>query len=51
VFEVLLSAVIVYLFFQRSYKPSSRQEKPLTVKVLQAFHTTAADADTISAFC
>jgi hypothetical protein len=34
VFEVVLSAVIAYLLFQRSYKPSSKkQEKPLTEKV------------------
>ncbi len=33
VFEVVLSVVIAYLLFQRSYKPSAKQEKPLTEKV------------------
>ncbi|KAK9918935.1 hypothetical protein WJX75_008173 [Coccomyxa subellipsoidea] len=32
VFEVVLSVVIAYLLFQRSYKPSAKQEKPLTEK-------------------
>lgn len=33
VFEVVLTVVIAYLLFQRSYKPSAKQEKPLTEKV------------------
>lgn len=33
VFEVVLTIVIAYLLFQRSYKPSAKQEKPLTEKV------------------
>ncbi|BDA47055.1 Serine palmitoyltransferase 1 [Coccomyxa sp. Obi] len=32
VFEVVLTIVIAYLLFQRSYKPSAKQEKPLTEK-------------------
>lgn len=32
-FEIALTVVIAYLLFQRSYKPSAKQEKPLTDKV------------------